>query len=143
RWLMDRWGELRVILERGLKWQAPDRFKAIRMLGAQPMDAADDQRVLSIYLACDAMDPKAMIFQDLACELGYDEAERYTERVQGRGYPGLKLADPVAGREVLLAIVGQVVARLEVLLGVHREREAAGELGWGDAHAFDDSAEGK
>lgn len=31
-WLLDRWGELRTILEDGLLWQPPDRLKAIRML---------------------------------------------------------------------------------------------------------------
>jgi hypothetical protein len=41
-WLLDRWGELRSILEQGLPWQSPDKFRAIRLLGKQPMDAFDD-----------------------------------------------------------------------------------------------------
>ena len=45
RWLLERWGELRRLLEAGLKWQGPDRFKAIRLLGRQPLDAAEDDRV--------------------------------------------------------------------------------------------------
>src|SRR5262249_18569554 len=57
RWLLDRWAELTALLERGLTWQPPDRLKAIRMLGAQPLDAADDERVLAVYLACDGVDP--------------------------------------------------------------------------------------
>ena len=32
-WLLDRWGELRDVLESGQRWRAPDRFKAIRLLG--------------------------------------------------------------------------------------------------------------
>ncbi len=38
-WLLDRWGELRQRLEDGWTWQPPDRLKAIRLLGRQPMDA--------------------------------------------------------------------------------------------------------
>src|SRR5262245_17599712 len=30
RWLIERWGELRKILEDGRKWQAPDRLRAVR-----------------------------------------------------------------------------------------------------------------
>jgi hypothetical protein len=37
-WLLDRWGELRDLLEAGVKWQQPDRFKAIWLLGRQPLD---------------------------------------------------------------------------------------------------------
>jgi hypothetical protein len=57
RWLLDRWAELRAILEDGRKWQPPDRFRAVRLLGKQPLDVLDDEPVLSLYLACHAMDP--------------------------------------------------------------------------------------
>ena len=43
RWLLDRWGELRRILDAGLKWTSPDRLRAVRLLGKQPLDAADDE----------------------------------------------------------------------------------------------------
>ena len=42
-WLLDRWAELRKLLDDGLKWQPPDRLRAIRLLGRQPIDALDDR----------------------------------------------------------------------------------------------------
>ena len=46
------------MLEEGRKWQPIDRLRAVRLLGKQPLDAADDRQVMSIYLACGAMDPE-------------------------------------------------------------------------------------
>jgi len=48
-WLLDRWTELRGLLDDGLKWQPHDQFKAVRLLGRQPMDAIDEPRVIAIY----------------------------------------------------------------------------------------------
>src|SRR5262249_48629993 len=45
RWLLDRWAELGALLDRGLSWQAPDKLKAIRLLGRQPLEAADSELV--------------------------------------------------------------------------------------------------
>ncbi len=99
RWLLDRWTGLRQLLEDGLKWQAPDRLRAIRLLGRQPMDALDDDRVLMIYLACDAMDPtKPTSFDDLLTETTDDELKLFKERVRGRGGEWKKPASPEAGK---------------------------------------------
>ena len=144
RWLLDRWGELRRRLEAGLKWQGPDRFKAIRMLGRQPMDAADDERVLLIYLACDAMSPgEATSLADLRCETTESEEERLGERIKGRAAAGRKPASPEAGRAALLGLVGAAVRRLEILLEGHlerRERLAAVRLA---RHSYDETKEGE
>src|SRR5579885_254699 len=144
RWLLDRWGELRRRLEAGLKWQGPDRFKAIRMLGRQPMDAADDERVLLIYLACDAMSPgEATSLADLRCETTESEEERLGARIQGRAAAGRRPASPEAGRAALLGLVGAAVRRLEILLEGHlerRERLAAVRLA---RHSYDETKEGE
>ena len=42
RWLLDQWAELRDLLDQDLLWQPIDRFRAARLLGKQPIDAADD-----------------------------------------------------------------------------------------------------
>jgi hypothetical protein len=57
-WLLDRWGELGGLLDRGLSWQSPDKLKAIRLLGRQPMDAADSEVVALIFQACHVLDPQ-------------------------------------------------------------------------------------
>jgi hypothetical protein len=56
-WLLDRWGELGGLLDRGLSWQSPDKLKAIRLLGRQPLDAADSEVVALIFQACHVLDP--------------------------------------------------------------------------------------
>ena len=57
-WLLQQWAELRDILDEDLLWQSIDRFKAIRLLGRQPTDAADFSDVTTIYLACWIMHPQ-------------------------------------------------------------------------------------
>ena len=89
-WLLDRWGELRALLEDGLLWQPPDRLKAIRMLGRQPLEAVDDRRVMAVYLSCWAMNPAERNgFDDLINDLAPKERTVYLERLNGR--------DPMAG----------------------------------------------
>ena len=56
-WLLQRWAALGEALDGGRTWRAVDRLRAIRLLGKQPLDAVADETVLSIYLACQAMDP--------------------------------------------------------------------------------------
>ncbi len=127
-WLLDRWGELGALLEDELLWQPPDRFKAVRLLGRQPLDATDDDVVRAIYLACHAMDPASeQPFADVAVELGAGERVRFAERIKARLPRDIALSDPDAGREALLALVDEQSGRLERLLGSHIEREAAAE----------------
>jgi hypothetical protein len=144
RWLLDRWADLRSLLEQGLKWQAPDRLKAIRMLGRQPMDALADERVLSIYLACDAMDPTAATsLDDLLTETTPDELKLFKERVRGRGADWKKPTDPRAGEVALYALIDQVTTGLTAKLAQHQKRREFIEAARLDLFAFDDSKEGE
>ncbi len=144
RWLLDRWADLRGLLEQGLNWQAPDRLRAIRLLGRQPMDVLSDERVLTIYLACDAMDPSAPTsLDDMMTETEDDELERIKERVRGRGADWKKPASPEAGKAALLALIEEMARRLAVKLSRHRERQEFEESMQTDLLAFDDSHEGE
>ena len=58
RWLREQWAALGKLLDEGLNWQPPDRLRAIRLLGRQPLDLVDGEQVMDIYLACHAMDPQ-------------------------------------------------------------------------------------
>jgi hypothetical protein len=58
RWLLDRWAELGALLDQGQTWQSPDKLKAIRLLGHQPLDAADSEVVATIFQACRVLDPQ-------------------------------------------------------------------------------------
>src|SRR6185312_11188836 len=134
-WLLERWGELREILEDGLLWQAHDRLKAIRLLGRQPLEAVDDRRVMAIYLACWAMEPgRPYAFEDLIPELTAEERRVYFERLEAREPLGAKPAGPEAGRSELLALIAEEEERLEAALAGHLEREEAEAAA---AQAFD------
>ncbi len=140
-WLLDRWGELRDILEDGLLWQPSDRLKAIRMLGRQPLEAVDDRRVRAIYLCCWARDPEDQYgFTDLYNELTPRERTVYLDRLNARESMADMPASLEAARSELLALIAAEEERLEAALAGHLEREeaeAAAEL------AFDDSAWGE
>jgi hypothetical protein len=59
RWLLDRWAELRARLEPGQSCQSPDKLKAIRLLGKQQRDAADDADLAVIFIACRLIGPQS------------------------------------------------------------------------------------
>jgi hypothetical protein len=144
RWLLDRWADLRQLLEDGLNWQAPDRLRAIRLVGRQPMDALADERVLQIYLACDAMEPGSPTsLEDLKTETDAAELALFKQRVQDRGGDRKKPASPEAGRAALLGLIGQAASRLEAKLVAHRERREFEQAIQADLMAFDERPEGE
>ncbi len=144
QWLLDRWTDLRLLLEGDLKWQAPDRLKAIRLLGRQPMDALADDRVLMIYLACDAMEPTAPTsLDDLLTETTDDELKLFKDRVKGRGADRKKPASPEAGKAALLELIEQAVAPLAAKLTAHRAHQEFLKSAQSDLFAYDDSPAGE
>ena len=140
-WLLDRWGELRQRLEDGWTLQPPERLRAIRLLGRQPMDAPQDDRVMMIYLACWAMDldgPHG--FDDLVNELQPAELKLWIERLDDREAMERRPADRQSGKAELLKIVAEEEERLEEVLELHLERDEAGGL---EPLLFDDSESGE
>jgi hypothetical protein len=114
------------------------------MLGRQPMDALADERVLSIYLACDAMDPTAATsLDDLLTETTPDELKLFKERVRGRGADEMKPADPRAGQLALNGLIDQVTVGLTAKLAAHQKRRELVQAAQLDLLAFDDSVEGE
>ena len=139
-WMLDRWRELRSLLENGWTWQPPDRLRAIRLLGQQPMDAVEDNRVMTIYLSCWAMAPDGPHgFADLVNELHPAELELFVARLDDREAKGRQPADPEAGRAELLALIAGEEERLEEVLEQHLERDEAVN----PALLFDGSEEGE
>ena len=60
RWLLDRWNELRAVIDdEGSAWQAPERFKAIRLLRLDTRDVMHAPAVIAILQACQMLDPDA------------------------------------------------------------------------------------
>jgi hypothetical protein len=169
RWLLDRWAELGRLLERGQTWQSPDKLKAIRLLGHQPLDAADSDVVATIFLACAVLGaeiaPQAAgpplaedgeaagieaawqqcggAFTELMGELTGEEAAAYRRRLEGRQVDRLRPKDPAAARAALQAIVDKATIRLEAKREVHEARAALEAAEAVDRLAFDASPEGE
>jgi hypothetical protein len=140
-WLLDRWAELKDLLEEGLVWLPHDRLKAVRMLGRQPLDAIDDQRVMAIYLNSWALDrTEEYEFTDQRNELAEQERSAFVRRINARERPGTDTSSPEAARSALLALIVAEEERLEAILEGHLEREKAeAQAEW----AFDASHEGE
>ena len=114
--------------------------RAIRMLGRQPMDAVEDDRVMMIYLACWAMAPDGPHgFADLVNELHPAELKLFIDRLDDRQAKSRQPASPEAGQAELLAIIAEEEERLEVVLEQHLERDETVD----PALLFDGSEEGE
>jgi hypothetical protein len=131
-WLRDRWLDLARILERGRTWQPIDRVRAIRMLGKQPLDFVEDERVLTIYLACHAMDPDGPdVFAEPLSDLDRPRSEAQHQRLTAK-YRASRAdrapKDAPAGRAALAAIIAAALARLEGLKDGHAEAAAPSDI---------------
>ena len=129
-WLLDRWDELRTTLEGGGTWQLDDRIRAVRLLGHRPIDLVDDDRVLSVYVCCIAIDPVGPT-ELVAIADGMDATSksqflaRVDQRRRSIPYP----EDAGAARASLLELIAVEERRLEELLEAHLAREEASLAG--------------
>ena len=142
QWMLDRWSELRSILEEGLDWQSADKLKAVRLLGRHPIEAVDDRSVLTIFVACQTIESQPSIpIPEIWFELREYERMPYAQRLIGRGIKKLIPKDAAAVRQTLYAIIDRATAQIAAKSEVHRMRaEINGSLA-ADRLAFDDSLE--
>ena len=121
--MLDQWSELRLILEEGLNWQSVDKLKAVRLLGRQPMEAADDRMVLFIFLACQRMEGRPIdVIPEIWKELDGREKKAYAARLRGRGIDRLAPADADAARQVLFEIIDRATVQIQAKADAHRRR---------------------
>ena len=143
--MLDRWAELRARLEPGKSWQSPDKLKAIRLLGKQPLDAADDADVLTIFIACHVIDPQhPSAYYELRCDADRLRSGKDTRN----GWISESLEQPrpsneIEGREMLSQIVERATARLEEKAEACRQRAELDARLATDRLSFDDSPEGE
>jgi hypothetical protein len=143
-WLLDRWAELRARLEPGKYWHSPDKLKAVRLLGRQPLDAADVPQVAEIFLACSILDPQPQHpFSELQADLDKIDFAHLDERLIAQNLPAMRPPDPAAARAVLLALVDRAMDRLRALAQAHRVRDDAVAVQRLDVRAHDDSPQGE
>jgi hypothetical protein len=139
QWLINRWAELGALLHADRPWQSFDKFKAIRLLGKQPLDAPDDLNVARVFLATWALDPKRKKypFAELGSELGGSMMDAFQERIEGRLFQILDENDTTKAREFLTQLVGGAITRLKA----KRDELAARNPVDVANRAFDDSPE--
>jgi hypothetical protein len=120
-WLLEQWAELQRILDAGRSWRLVHRMRAIRLLGKQPMEVVGDESLMTIYLACHAMDPDGPgVFAEPLGDLCAPELEASRDRLAG------KFATARAARAALKAIIAAAVARVSALREVRAAAAAAG-----------------
>jgi hypothetical protein len=144
RWLLDRWAELRAILDQGRTWHAPEKLRAIRLLGRQPRDAADAPLVATLLLASHVIDPQQ---EDAFAEVLDDvlDGERivYKRWLAGRGVETFRPRDEPEARRTLIEIVDRATSSLKTAARLHQERETAGAAEQADRLSFDESDAGE
>ena len=119
--ILCTWGELGGLLRSGRGWQSPDKFKAVRLLGCQPMDARITNEVAVILLAEHLIEPESRYaFQELRSEIPDDEFKKFKARVERREFEAITPLDATAARAVLLEIVEKATERLRKLEAKHQ-----------------------
>jgi hypothetical protein len=147
RWLLDRWKELAQILESGDCWRSPNRFRAIRLLGKQPLDAMVDFSVRTIFLACHVISPVSKSpFDDLIREVKEDWAPPHPVILNALDVLTIKPLipqDPAEERQILESLVDRAMTGLPALLSEHEARDDVNRAGLADHDAFDRDHQGE
>ena len=124
--LIGQWQALADRVKKGLEWQPQDRLKSCRLMGRQPLDILEDDRVLLVYVASYALggpNGRDNAYDDLKCELGTVDHKKFLERIRSRSpMPPLSATDTPGAHRALLDLVARNVERLEAKLEVHLER---------------------
>ena len=102
RWLLREWYEIRKPLEAGASWLPCQKFKAIRLLGREPIDAVHDDEVALIFLATHAIEPEYLsAFEELKCDIPEDQLENHMAQLERDERKAITPADEEAGRAAL------------------------------------------
>jgi hypothetical protein len=140
--MLDRWAELRSVLDQGLDWQSADKLKAVRLVGRQPIEAVDDRNVLTLFVACQTIESRTSIpIAEIWYELRAFERKAYAQRLIGRGIETLRPTVTAAARQVLYAIIDRATSEIALKAETHRARAEINEALTGERLLFDDSPE--
>ncbi len=103
-------------------WQSHDRLKAIRLLGRQPVEANDDRRVATIFVANHSLRPAGeTAFDDLLSDMENRQRDRYGKAVRERWPDLFRTREKAEWKQMLVALADQNIERLNAKLEVHEE----------------------
>jgi hypothetical protein len=144
QWMLDQWAGLRALLERGVPWLAPDKLKAVRLLGRHPIDAIDNTDVARVYIASFMLvKQEGNPFQEIMNELSDNEVPSYVSYLKQRQYGALAPEDAVAARQILLEIVDRATERLRDKAERFRRLAELDAVSAADRLSWDDTEEGE
>src|SRR5262249_350443 len=142
--LLKCWADLRRILEMGIGWASGERFRCVRLLGKQPLDAIGTPEIAEIFLACHVIEQQfPYAFQELRCDIHDDRFKMHKRELERWTRAGLVPEDATAAKAVLLRIVDKETSRLRGL--VAKREQVAQELAELESHilGFDESNTGE
>jgi hypothetical protein len=143
-WLLDRWRELRALLEPGKCWQSHHKFRGVRLLGKQPLSAVDYREVAEIFVGCWAIDPaRPSAYAEVKSELGPEEFRAYLKRVRGHWTDMMNAGDSAEARRILVSIVERAIAQVMVKLVLAQEQAKRDAQRTADSLSFDYTHEGE
>jgi hypothetical protein len=142
--LLDQWSELVTTLEQGLGWEAPERFRALRLLGFHPIDTFINERIALLFQALEVLDPRAgSLVREFWNEVVTADALPDLEAQYQRRIGHADAPDQEAARRHVLNVVRWATSRLELELQMHERRaELEAEMA-PHLQAVDDSREGE
>ncbi len=120
-WMLAEWARLRKRAEKNY-WSGADRLRATRLLGRQPVDAIDDRRVATIYIASNGIKTFGEpAFQDLRSDMSEPGIAQFAKLVKARWRGLRRPGDRAQCRRMLVELVDRQVARLHAMLARHEE----------------------
>jgi hypothetical protein len=149
QWLLDERGKLRDRLQPGLSWDSHHKFRAVRLLGRQPIDLPDEPEIPRIYVAAHTIYPQfGSPFEEILCEFNRDEmrnneVKSFIKTVRRLPWRALAPKTATEARAQLTKLVDTAIARLQQIVAAHQDRAAYYVQHADGAFAFDASTEGE
>jgi hypothetical protein len=142
--LIDIWKSLKERVEKGQEIQSHDRLKATRMLGKQPIQVLEDERVWLIFFASHVLHPlEKHAFRDLKTDMTTPELEAFVPRAKSRWAGLLDESDKGKARQMLLDLFERNIERLEAKREAHLEHAEERAANRAGRLANDDSSQGE
>src|SRR5262249_53730010 len=129
----------------GKLWQSLDRFKCVRLLGHQPIDALENRTIAEIHVATHGLDPASPsnAWVDLMSEMERPAFDIYVELVGRRFTDLVSPHDTEKCGQILLELVDRKIRELNERIANHDAAIATSAERTFDRRGFDHSAEGE
>ena len=122
-WLLRNWGELEARFKNGQPLLSHDRFRLIRMLGHEMLDALTNERIALVFLAAYSLHPpEGTPFDDLLSDMGKKDLVRFVAQIRLQWGRCLTPADTAKARKTLSELFSGTITRLKARLELHQER---------------------